>query len=85
MNIFHWTCFWTSTRDFGTYCISDQRRLRRVCAYAQIRLSHRCSHAQKIGCTMYIDEGSDQNLDILLCWMHLRQRVRLLRAFAHMR
>ena len=35
-----------SARDFGTYRISEQHRLRRVCAYAQTYQSLRCSHTQ---------------------------------------
>ena len=49
-----------SSRDFGTYRISEQRRLRRVCTYAQTRQSLRCSHTQ----SMDADESSDQTLDL---------------------
>ena len=45
---------WSSTRDFDTYRISEQQMLRRVCAYAQTRLSLRCSHIQ----SMDVVEGS---------------------------
>ena len=43
------------TRDFGTYRINEQRMLRQVSAYAQIRLSFRCSHTQSMG----VEEVSD--------------------------
>ena len=37
---------WTNARDFGTYCISEQCKLKRVCAYAQTRQRRHCSHTQ---------------------------------------
>ena len=46
-----------SARDFGTYRISEQRMLRRVCAYAQTRQSLYCSHTHK----MNVDDFSYQN------------------------
>ena len=51
---------WASSWDYGTYHIGDQRRLRWVCASAQSRLSHPCSHTW----SMEVDEGSDQKSDI---------------------
>ena len=68
-----------SARDFGTYSISEQRRLRRVCAYAQTRQSLRSSHTQ----SRDTDEGSDQTLDNWPRW--ICQHVRLKEAFAYMR
>ena len=50
---------WTSSWDYGTYDIGDQRRLRRACASAQSRQSLRCSHAW----SMEVDEESDQTSD----------------------
>ena len=37
-----------SVPDFGTYRISEQRRLRRVCAYVQTRQSLRCLYTQSM-------------------------------------
>ena len=48
---------WPSSQDFGIYRINEQRRLRRVCAYAQTPQSLRCSCIK----SMDVDKGSDQN------------------------
>ena len=48
---------WSSSWDYGSYRIGDQRRLRRACASAQSCQSLRCSPTW----SMEIDEGSDQN------------------------
>ena len=50
----------TSSWDYGTYHIGDQRWLRRACAYAQSRQSLRCSHTWSIE----VDKGSIQKADI---------------------
>ena len=50
--------------DHGSYHIGDQRRLRRACASAQSRLSHRCSHTL----SMEVDEG----LPELSLFAHMR-------------
>ena len=49
-----------SSWDYGTYHISDHRRLRRACASAQSQQSLRCSQTRR----MEVDEGSDQKSDI---------------------
>ena len=61
-NIYDVFYIWASARDFGTYCIGEQRRLGRVCAYAQTGQSLSFSHAQSMG----VDEGLGQNLDLYL-------------------
>ena len=40
--------YWAIARDFGTSHISEQQRLRPVCAYAQTGLSLRCLHTQSM-------------------------------------
>ena len=45
---------------FGIYCIREQIRLRRACAYAQSRQSLCLSHTQSIE----VDIGSDKILDL---------------------
>ena len=37
---------WASVCDFGTYRVSEQRKLRRFCAYAQTRQSLRSLHTK---------------------------------------
>ena len=44
----------------GTYSLEDQRLLRRDCAYAQSRLSNRCSHTK----CMNVDACSGQTLNM---------------------
>ena len=61
------------------YRIFEQRRLRRICAYAQIRQSLRGSHTQRMDADAY----SDQNLGFRPSW--LRHHVRENGAFAHLR
>ena len=45
--------------NFGTFRLSEQRRLRQVCAYAQTRQCLCCSHTQG----MDVDEDLDQTLE----------------------
>ena len=59
-NIYDVSYIWASARDFGTFGICEQRRLRRVCANAQTGQSLSCSQAQSMG----VDEGLGQNLDL---------------------
>ena len=50
-----------TTRLFGTYrIIVEQQRFLRVCAYAQTRMSIRCSYTQSMG--VYEDPGQMQDL-----------------------
>ena len=50
---------WASVCDLGTYRVSEQRKLRRVCAYTQTRQNLRSLHTQII----HVDAGSDKNVD----------------------
>ena len=56
---------WASSWDYGTYPVSDQRRLRRAWASAQSRQSLRCSRTW----SMDVEEGSHQKSDIQPHWM----------------
>ena len=51
---------WSSSWDYGTYHIGDQRRFSRACASTQSRQSLRCSPTW----SMEVDEGSHQKSDI---------------------
>ena len=39
---------WTTSSDFGTYCLCEQQRFRRACASAQSRQNLRCSLIQAV-------------------------------------
>ena len=39
---------WTASSEFGTYRLSEQRRFRRACAFAQSRQNLRCSLIQAV-------------------------------------
>ena len=56
---------WTSSREFGTYRLCEQRRFRRACASAQSRQNLRCSLIQ----TMSQEEPSDRKPDPWPVWM----------------
>ena len=56
----HFIITWSSSWDYGTYHIGDQRRLRRACPAAQSRQSLCCLHTW----SMEVDEGSDRKSDI---------------------
>ena len=51
--------------DFGTYPIYEQQLFRQACTKVQIRQSICCSYKQRMG----IGEASEQNLDLLPCWI----------------
>ena len=88
LGLFNWYQFFVNlvaisilprSRDYGPYRIGENRRRRRVCAYAQTRQSFRFSHTQRTEG----EEDIDKNLGLLS--LSIRQHVRLRDAFAHMR
>ena len=56
---------WTTSSEFGTYRICEQRRFRRACASAQSRQNLRCSLIQ----AMSQEEPSDRKPDSWPFWM----------------
>ena len=50
---------WTASSEFGTYCLCEQRRFRRACAFAQSRQNPRCSLIQAVS----QEEPSDKKPD----------------------
>ena len=56
---------WTASSEFGTYCLCEQRRFRRVCASAQSHQNLRCSLIQAVS----QEEPSDRKPDSLPLWM----------------
>ena len=56
---------WTSSSEFGTYRLCEQRRFRRACASAQFRQNLRCSLIQAVS----QEEPSDRKPDPWPLWM----------------
>ena len=56
---------WTTSSEFGTYRLCEQRRFRRACASAQSRQNLRCSLIQAVS----QEEPSDRKPDPSPLWM----------------
>ena len=63
---------WTTSSEFGTYCLCEQRRFRRACASAQSRQNLRCSLIQAVS----QEEPSDRKPDPWSLWMAVHAQLK---------
>ena len=70
--VINWLChvlietyIWTTSSEFGTYSLCEQRKFRRACASAQSRQNLRCSLIQAVS----QEEHSDRKPDPWPLWM----------------
>ena len=64
---------WTTSSEFGTYRLCEQRRFRRACASAQSRQNLRCSLIQAVS----QEEPSDRKPDPWPLWMAGHAQLKL--------